>query len=84
MQVLSITKITIQHRGEKQRNRDECEALRQQIEALQFAAGPTSPTASTNTFILDEASSLGVHPRLDLNLWPPTAEESPTPNQRKI
>jgi hypothetical protein len=46
-QVLSITEITIQHRSEQQRNRDECEALRQQIEALKFAVGPASPTPST-------------------------------------
>jgi hypothetical protein len=56
MQVLSITEITVQHRGEQQRNRDECEALRQQIETFQFVVGPTSPTASPNTFISDEAS----------------------------
>jgi hypothetical protein len=83
-QVLSITEITIQHRGEQQRNRDECEALRQQIEALQFVVGPASPTASPNTFISDEASSPESRPRLDLNLRPPTEEESPAPDQNKI
>jgi hypothetical protein len=83
-QVLSITEITIQHRGEQQRNRDECEALRQQIEALQFAAGPMSPTASPNTFISDEASSPGARPRLDLNLRPPTTEDSTAPDRSKI
>jgi len=61
-QVLSITEITIQHRGEQQRNKDECEALRQQIEALQFVVGPTSPLACLNTVISDEASSLGPRP----------------------
>jgi hypothetical protein len=83
-QVLSITEITIQHRGEQQRNKDECEALRQQIEALQFVVGPASPSASPNTVISDEASSPGPRPRLDLNLRPPTEEESPAPDRNKF
>jgi hypothetical protein len=83
-QVLSITEITIQHRSEQQRNKDECEALRQQIEALQFVVGPASPTPSPNTFISDEASSLGPRPQLDLNLRPPTEADFPAPDHTKI
>jgi hypothetical protein len=83
-QVLSITEITIQHRGEQQRNKDECEALRQQIEALQFVVGPVSPSASPTTAISDEASSPGPRPRLDLNLRPSTEEDSPAPDQNKL
>jgi hypothetical protein len=83
-QVLSITEITIQHRSEQQRNRDECEALRQQIEALKFAVGPTSPTPSTNTYISDEASSPGPRAQLDLNLRPPTEADSTAPDQNRM
>jgi hypothetical protein len=58
-QFLSITEITIQHRGEQQRNKDECEALRKKIEALQFVVGPASPSASQTTVISNKASSPG-------------------------
>jgi hypothetical protein len=83
-QVLSITEITIQHRSEQQRNRDECEALRQQIEALKFVVGPASPTPSQNTYISDEASSPGLCPQLDLNLRPPTEADSTAPDHNKF
>jgi hypothetical protein len=78
-QVLSITEITIQHRSEQQRTRDECEALRQQIEEIKFVSGPVSPSASTS--LSDEASSPGPHLRLDLNLRPPTEAEHNAPGQ---
>ena len=42
-QVLSIMEITIQHRTEHHRTKDECEALRQQIEELKFISGSVSP-----------------------------------------
>jgi hypothetical protein len=82
-QVLSITEITIQHRSEQQRNRDECEALRQQIEELQMVVGPASP-ATNYIPTSDEASSPGPRPNLDLNLRPPTEAEFPAPDTSKI
>jgi hypothetical protein len=81
-QVLSITEITIQHRSEQQRNRDECEALRQQIEELKFASGPVSPV--TNTSLSDEASSPGPRLQLDLNLRPPTEADHTAPDQNRM
>ena len=70
-QVLSITEITIQHRSEQQRTKDECEALRQYIEELKFISGPVSSV----TTLSDEASSLRQRPHLDLNLQPPAEAE---------
>jgi len=60
-QVRTITEITIQQRGENQQAKDECEAVRQQIEILQFGAGPVSTSASpaSSAAISDEASSPG-------------------------
>jgi hypothetical protein len=85
-QVLTITEITIQHRGEHQRTKDECEALRQQIEILQFGAGPVSPSASptSSAAISDEASSPGPRPRLDLNLRLSAEGEPPAPDENNI
>jgi hypothetical protein len=78
-QVLSITEITIQHRSEQQRTKDECEALRQQIEELKFISGPVSPV----TTLSDEASSPGQCPHLDLNLRPPAEAEQHAPGQTR-